>query len=89
MRNGNAVRLPLRHRVLGLRSTLRDAGVRTVISSVWKVDDQAMAELMTRYYRNLWLEGLCRLEALHRAQPRNVSGELHCDGRADYTFLDP
>ncbi len=54
--------------LLGLRRTLRDAGVRTVISSLWKVDDEATCELMKRFYVNLWQKKQGKLEALRGAQ---------------------
>ncbi|HEX9794975.1 MAG TPA: CHAT domain-containing protein [Planctomycetota bacterium] len=54
--------------MLGLRRAFRMAGARTVVSSLWSVRDQATGELMQAYYRNLWLEGKGKLEALRAAR---------------------
>ena len=51
-----------------LRRAFRTAGVKTVISSLWSVDDESTAELMTLFYGNLWVGGMGRLEALRTAQ---------------------
>ena len=50
--------------VLGLQRAFGEAGCRTVIASLWKVDDEATRELMGHFYRCLWEEGLPPLEAL-------------------------
>jgi CHAT domain-containing protein len=44
------------------------AGTKNVIASLWKLDDQATAALMTLFYRNLWQEKRPPLEALRQAQ---------------------
>ena len=54
--------------LLGLRRTFRQAGARTVLGSLWKVDDASTGELMRGFYQRLWLEGQGTLEALHGAQ---------------------
>ena len=53
--------------VLGLQRAFGEAGCRTVIASLWKVDDEATRALMGHFYRCLWEEGLPPLEALRRA----------------------
>src|SRR5205085_9805603 len=40
--------------VLGLQRAFQVAGARTVVASLWSVDDAATQRLMTRYYDNLW-----------------------------------
>src|SRR5205807_6863733 len=52
----------------GLQRALHLAGTKNVIASLWKVDDQATAALMTLFYRHLWQEKLPPLEALRQAQ---------------------
>jgi CHAT domain-containing protein len=54
--------------VLGLQRAFHQAGCRSVIASLWKVDDAATISLMTRFYTNLWEKGLSPLESLRRAQ---------------------
>lgn len=50
--------------LIGLRRAFRTAGAKTVISSLWSVNDESTAELMRDFYQNLWLKGMGRLEAL-------------------------
>jgi CHAT domain-containing protein len=54
--------------MMGLRRSFRQAGARSVISSLWKVRDAETSELMTRLYENLWLKKMGNLEALREAQ---------------------
>src|SRR5262249_57730828 len=54
--------------VLGLQRAFHQAGCRTVVASLWRVDDAATMALMTRFYANLWDKGLAPLEALRQAQ---------------------
>jgi CHAT domain-containing protein len=54
--------------VLGLQRAFHQAGARTVIASLWKVDDDATRALMARFYSNLWERGLAPLESLRQAQ---------------------
>ncbi len=53
--------------VFGLRRAFRTAGVRTVIMSLWAVDDEAAREWMTALYRARLAEGLSTAEAVRRA----------------------
>jgi CHAT domain-containing protein len=43
-------------------------GSRSVVSSLWKVDDAATSLLMEEFYQNLWQRRLPKAEALRRAQ---------------------
>jgi CHAT domain-containing protein len=54
--------------LIGLRRAFRTAGARTVISSLWSVQDESTAALMKDFYENLWLKGMGRLESLRAAQ---------------------
>jgi CHAT domain-containing protein/tetratricopeptide (TPR) repeat protein len=56
--------------LLGLQRAFQVAGGRSVVASLWKVDDDATRKLMTRFYENLWdsQKPLGKLEALRQAQ---------------------
>ena len=54
--------------VFGLRRTFHQSGVRSVLASLWKVDDTATLELMTQFYRNLWVKKMSKVDALRHAQ---------------------
>lgn len=54
--------------LMSLRRAFEVAGAEAVISSLWKVDDLATAELMKDFYMNLWAKGMSRAEALHQAK---------------------
>lgn len=54
--------------LIGLRRSLRLAGARTTITSLWKVNDEATMELMTDFYKRLWTRGKGVHEALRAAQ---------------------
>ena len=62
--------------VLGLQRAFHQAGARTVVASLWKVDDEAARALMTRFYENLWQAKLGRLEAMRRAQLDLLNGRI-------------
>src|SRR5262249_54511959 len=54
--------------VLGLTRAFLTAGSRSVVSSLWKVDDAATSLLMEEFYRNLWERRLSKAQALRQAQ---------------------
>jgi CHAT domain-containing protein/Tfp pilus assembly protein PilF len=54
--------------VFGLQRALHLGGTRNVVASLWKVDDDATAALMTLFYRNVWEHQQPPLQALRNAQ---------------------
>jgi CHAT domain-containing protein len=68
--------------VLGLVRALQVAGARSVVASLWRVDDESTAELMGRFYSAL-ATGMPRDEALRQAQLELLRGEVEIerDGR--------
>lgn len=53
---------------LGLAGIAAQAGARSVLASLWAVNDQATAQLITRFYEGLFGEQLSRAKALQAAQ---------------------
>jgi CHAT domain-containing protein len=56
--------------IMGLRSAVSSAGARTLILSLWRVDDEATRILMSTFYRKLWHDRLPVIVAFHEAQNR-------------------
>jgi CHAT domain-containing protein len=54
--------------LIGLRRAFHLAGARTTITSLWRVRDDAMLELMTEFYRRLWSGHESKGHALRAAQ---------------------
>jgi CHAT domain-containing protein len=54
--------------VFGLQRAFHLAGTQNVIASLWRVNDEATAALMTLFYHNLWRENKPPLLALREAQ---------------------
>jgi CHAT domain-containing protein len=54
--------------VLGLQRAFQAAGARSLLVSLWSVNDGATAVLMDEFYANLWQKRLPKLEALRQAQ---------------------
>lgn len=67
--------------MLGLQRAFQAAGAKSILSTLWKVDDRATRLVMERFYQNLWEKKLSRLEALREAQRWMLS-----EGKR---FLDP
>lgn len=66
--------------VMGLTRGFLYAGVPRVVASLWRVQDRTTAELMSRFYRAMWQEGLRPAAALREAQ-RSL--------RRDWRYRDP
>ena len=54
--------------IQSLQAALHAAGVRTAVTSLWKVPDRTTSRLMERFYSHLWVEGMPAAEALWRAK---------------------
>lgn len=54
--------------MVGITRGFMYAGASRVVASLWKVDDAATAELMSRFYRGILREGLQPSVALRKAQ---------------------
>lgn len=52
----------------GLARGFFHAGATRVVASLWRVEDRATAELMTRFYRKMWTQGQTPAAALRSAQ---------------------
>jgi CHAT domain-containing protein len=61
---------------LGLQRAFHVAGARTVLASLWKVDDQATQLLMTQFYDNLWNKDMPPLAAFRAAQLSLLKGTV-------------
>ncbi len=62
--------------VVGLTRGFLYAGTRTVVASLWQVDDRSTSELMTTFYRAL-VKGLSKREALRAAQREQLAKQRH------------
>lgn len=62
--------------LLGITRGFMYAGASSVVASLWKVDDEATAELMKRFYTNMLERGLTPSAALREAQ-NSIRQEPH------------
>ena len=53
---------------LGLAGVALRAGARSAVGTLWSVDDEASADLITHFYRELGDPARSRAQALQRAQ---------------------
>jgi CHAT domain-containing protein len=68
--------------VLGPAQAFLQAGAAAVIASYWRVDDQATAEFMQRFYRHLLGERLPASRALRQAQLEEAASSFSDDWAA-------
>ncbi len=61
--------------IIGLRSAFLAAGVKTLLMSLWPVDDEATAVLMREFYSEMWVTGKSPREALLSAQNKIQANE--------------
>lgn len=54
--------------VFGLQRGFKMAGVKSIIMSLWKVDDDATSRLMIEFYNNWITEGMSKHDALKQAK---------------------
>ncbi|HYH97037.1 CHAT domain-containing tetratricopeptide repeat protein [Hyalangium sp.] len=72
--------------VYGLRRALMTAGAESLVTSLWKVNDESARELMERYYVNL-LAGQGRAEALRTAMQTLRQKYPHPYSWAPFTLI--
>ncbi len=66
--------------LVGLTRAFQYAGARSVVASLWNVEDESTAELMVRFYRYL-NAGKSKSEALRAAQIELIEGPISVKGR--------
>ncbi|HKR60366.1 MAG TPA: CHAT domain-containing protein, partial [Pyrinomonadaceae bacterium] len=57
---------------MGLNHSFLSAGSKSVVASLWKVDDRATANLMTQFYESLLQQGMSTGEALRAAKLKTM-----------------
>lgn len=65
--------------IMGLTRAFHYAGARSVLSTLWSVDDLAASELMIRFHRHL-RAGLTKDEALREAQVELIRAPIEIEG---------
>jgi CHAT domain-containing protein len=73
--------------VASLQKALHMAGARSVITSLWKVPDEATKELMLDFYRRVWVEKKPKARALWEAKLRLRAAQDE-RGQPKYTLGD-
>ncbi len=66
--------------VLGLQRAFQIAGAKSVVSTLWRVNDDATRTLMIDFYDNLWRKKLTKIEALRQAQLKMLRMESLASG---------
>ncbi len=76
-------------RTWNLITAFKLAGVKSVMFSIWNVDDEATATLMAVFYRN-WISGMRKTTALEKAKHYIRSHEKWKDPKywASFVLID-
>lgn len=59
--------------ILSLQRAFQLAGAKSTVTSLWKVDDKATQVFMSKFYENLWVKKLDKLDALRQARREMLS----------------
>ena len=71
--------------VLGLRRAFQVAGVRTLITSLWPVQDQVPRDWMRQLYRARLVLGLNTIDAVHQANLKTLR-QRRAKGQTTHPF---
>jgi tetratricopeptide (TPR) repeat protein len=71
--------------VLGLRRAFQIAGARTLIFSLWPVEDETAQQWMQNLYTNRFVEGLSTISSVHGASLAMLR-ERRAEGRSTHPF---
>ncbi len=77
--------------LIGLTRAFQYAGARSVVSTLWPVEDEMTAELMVRFYRHLQA-GLSKVDALQAAQVELIEHPIqvpNADGESVFIDASP
>lgn len=72
--------------LMGFTRGFLHAGVPRVVASLWQVQDRATADLMGRFYRGMWVDGLKPAAALRAAQRQMRDGKASPAYRGPYSW---
>lgn len=75
--------------VYGLQRAFKNAGAKSIIMSLWEVDDQATYMMMSNFYRNRYVLGMSKYEAFAEAQRQLRSRYSDAYYWRSFILLDP